>query len=82
MFEQGNTTYLKLTNPSNDTVLFKIKTTAPKKYCVRPNSGVLEPYSKVEIASKYLSFSTKCFLLCRIEFLFVIVLGIMSSCVQ
>lgn len=43
---------MALTNPSNDLVLYKIKTTAPKKYCVRPNSGVLEPYSKVEIASK------------------------------
>lgn len=50
LFEQGCTTYMRLTNPSNDTVLFKIKTTAPKKYCVRPNSGVLEPNSKVEIA--------------------------------
>ncbi|KAG6446488.1 vesicle-associated membrane protein-associated protein B isoform X2 [Manduca sexta] len=50
LFEQGCTTYMRLTNPSNDTVLFKIKTTAPKKYCVRPNSGVIEPNSKVEIA--------------------------------
>lgn len=50
LFEQGCTTYLRLINPSTDTVLFKIKTTAPKKYCVRPNSGVLEPNSKVEIA--------------------------------
>lgn len=32
--------------------MFKIKTTAPKKYCVRPNSGVLEPGSTIEIASK------------------------------
>ncbi|CAG4984866.1 unnamed protein product [Parnassius apollo] len=50
LFEQGFTTYMRLTNPSPDTVLFKIKTTAPKKYCVRPNSGVLEPNSKVDIA--------------------------------
>ncbi|CAH0578131.1 unnamed protein product [Chrysodeixis includens] len=50
LFEHGCTTYMALTNPSNDLVLYKIKTTAPKKYCVRPNSGVLEPYSKVEIA--------------------------------
>ncbi|KOB77977.1 putative VAMP-associated protein [Operophtera brumata] len=33
MFEQGCTTYLRLGNPTSDTVLFKIKTTAPKKYC-------------------------------------------------
>ncbi|XP_041987839.1 vesicle-associated membrane protein-associated protein B/C isoform X2 [Aricia agestis] len=50
LFESGYTTYMRLTNPSNDTVLFKIKTTAPKKYCVRPNSGILDPNSKVEIA--------------------------------
>ncbi|KAK9499288.1 hypothetical protein O3M35_002345 [Rhynocoris fuscipes] len=35
--------YLKLQNPTDSTILFKIKTTAPKKYCVRPNSGVIEP---------------------------------------
>ncbi|KAJ2954331.1 hypothetical protein O0L34_g2589 [Tuta absoluta] len=50
LFEQGYTTYLRLKNPSMDTVLFKIKTTAPKKYCVRPNSGIIEPNSKVDIA--------------------------------
>lgn len=52
LFELGHTTYMQLTNPSEHTVLFKIKTTAPKKYCVRPNSGVLSPNSKVDIASK------------------------------
>ncbi|XP_045784020.1 vesicle-associated membrane protein-associated protein A isoform X3 [Maniola jurtina] len=50
LFELGHTTYMQLTNPSEHTVLFKIKTTAPKKYCVRPNSGVLNPNSKVDIA--------------------------------
>ncbi|XP_034839770.1 vesicle-associated membrane protein-associated protein A isoform X4 [Maniola hyperantus] len=50
LFELGHTTYMQLTNPSEHTVLFKIKTTAPKKYCVRPNSGVLSPNSKVDIA--------------------------------
>ncbi|XP_045510298.1 vesicle-associated membrane protein-associated protein B/C isoform X1 [Colias croceus] len=50
LFEQGYTTYMKLTNPTNDTVLFKIKTTAPKKYYVRPNSGLLEPNDTVDIA--------------------------------
>lgn len=44
------TSYMKLTNPSDKKVLFKIKTTAPKKYCVRPNSGVLDPKSVIEIA--------------------------------
>ncbi|XP_023013355.1 LOW QUALITY PROTEIN: vesicle-associated membrane protein-associated protein B/C [Leptinotarsa decemlineata] len=44
------TSYMKLTNPSDKKVLFKIKTTAPKKYCVRPNSGVLDANSNTEIA--------------------------------
>ena len=39
-----------LRNPSNKTVLFKVKTTAPKQYCVRPNSGVLEPSKAQTIA--------------------------------
>lgn len=30
---------LVLTNKSDERVLFKIKTTAPRRYCVRPNSG-------------------------------------------
>ncbi|XP_046678443.1 vesicle-associated membrane protein/synaptobrevin-binding protein [Homalodisca vitripennis] len=44
------TSYMRLTNPSNNRVCFKIKTTAPKKYCVRPNSGLLNPKDVMEIA--------------------------------
>ncbi|CAH1964051.1 unnamed protein product [Acanthoscelides obtectus] len=44
------TSYMKLTNPSDKTVMFKIKTTAPKKYCVRPNAGILDPNSSIQIA--------------------------------
>ncbi|KAK4873428.1 hypothetical protein RN001_015457 [Aquatica leii] len=49
-FNMPVTSYIKLTNPSDRKVLFKIKTTAPKKYCVRPNSGLLEANSNAEIA--------------------------------
>ncbi|XP_063910451.1 vesicle-associated membrane protein-associated protein B isoform X2 [Zophobas morio] len=49
-FNAPVTSYMKLTNPSDKKVLFKIKTTAPKKYCVRPNSGLLEPNTSIEIA--------------------------------
>jgi len=42
-FTQVVTSELNLRNPSSRTVLFKVKTTAPKRYCVRPNSGTLEP---------------------------------------
>lgn len=41
---------LRLTNPSTKKVLFKVKTTAPKRYCVRPNSGVLEPNSQITVS--------------------------------
>nr|XP_022343129.1 vesicle-associated membrane protein/synaptobrevin-binding protein-like isoform X2 [Crassostrea virginica] len=41
---------LKLSNPSEKRVLFKVKTTAPKRYCVRPNSGIIEPNQSVSVA--------------------------------
>ncbi|KAL6255217.1 vesicle-associated membrane protein-associated protein B [Pogonomyrmex barbatus] len=44
------TSYIKLINPTNKKVYFKIKTTAPKRYCVRPNSGALKPKDVTEIA--------------------------------
>ncbi|KAG6441416.1 hypothetical protein O3G_MSEX001816 [Manduca sexta] len=50
LYEQDYTSYIRLTNPTNDRVIFKIKTTAPKYYCVRPTCGELEPKSKVEVA--------------------------------
>ncbi|KAI0246726.1 PapD-like protein [Lactifluus subvellereus] len=40
---------LNITNPNADPVSFKIKTTAPKLYCVRPNSGKVEPGQTVEV---------------------------------
>ncbi|XP_062200581.1 vesicle-associated protein 1-2-like isoform X1 [Phragmites australis] len=36
---------LRLTNRTDSTVAFKVKTTSPRKYCVRPNSGVVLPRS-------------------------------------
>lgn len=32
-----------LVNKSNEYVAFKVKTTSPKRYCVRPNTGVILP---------------------------------------
>ncbi|KAL4740332.1 PapD-like protein [Aspergillus similis] len=40
---------LHLTNSNSDAVVFKVKTTAPKHYCVRPNSGRIEPGKHVEV---------------------------------
>ncbi|XP_055384750.1 vesicle-associated membrane protein-associated protein B-like [Condylostylus longicornis] len=42
-------TVMKLTNPTDNTILFKIKTTAPRKYCVRPNFGAVKPQSQTEV---------------------------------
>ncbi|KAL3626151.1 hypothetical protein CASFOL_029700 [Castilleja foliolosa] len=34
-----------LANPTDQYVAFKVKTTSPKKYCVRPNVGIIKPKS-------------------------------------
>lgn len=44
------TSFITLKNPSEHRVCFKIKTTAPKRYCVRPNSGILQANATMEIA--------------------------------
>ncbi|THV00836.1 VAMP-associated protein [Dendrothele bispora CBS 962.96] len=41
---------LTITNPNAQPVAFKVKTTAPKLYCVRPNSGRIEPGQSVEVS--------------------------------
>lgn len=40
---------LSLHNPTAGRVAFKVKTTSPKKYCVRPSSGVVEPGATKEV---------------------------------
>lgn len=37
---------IKLSNNSGQHVAFKVKTTSPKKYCVRPNVGIIKPNDK------------------------------------
>ncbi|XP_053540212.1 vesicle-associated membrane protein-associated protein B/C isoform X2 [Ictalurus punctatus] len=44
------TTTLKLANPTDRNVCFKVKTTAPRRYCVRPNSGVIEAGTSVNVS--------------------------------
>ncbi|TXG71805.1 hypothetical protein EZV62_000384 [Acer yangbiense] len=34
---------IQLSNKSDEYVAFKVKTTSPKKYCVRPNIGIIKP---------------------------------------
>lgn len=44
------TANLKLKNPSERKVCFKVKTTAPRRYCVRPNSGIIDPGATLTIS--------------------------------
>lgn len=40
---------LQLINNIDDNVAFKVKTTSPKKYCVRPNTGIIPSHSACEV---------------------------------
>ncbi|KAI3821847.1 hypothetical protein L1987_09421 [Smallanthus sonchifolius] len=40
---------LQLSNKTENHVAFKVKTTNPKKYCVRPNTGVVLPRSTCDV---------------------------------
>jgi hypothetical protein len=40
---------LQLVNNMDYDVAFKVKTTSPKKYCVRPNTGVIPPQSTCDV---------------------------------
>lgn len=48
-FNLPSAAFLRLTNVTKNRILFKIKTTAPKKYCVRPNSGILEKENHIDV---------------------------------
>eukprot|EP00118_Oscarella_pearsei_P021382 m.239718 g.239718 ORF g.239718 m.239718 type:complete len:176 (+) comp40184_c1_seq2:59-586(+) len=48
-FSEVSTTSLRLTNIAEKPVCFKVKTTAPKQYCVRPNAGILSPNNSVDV---------------------------------
>ena len=43
---------LKLINPSRKRLSFKIKTTAPRAYTVRPNSGIVPQNDKTTVIGK------------------------------
>eukprot|EP00126_Sphaerothecum_destruens_P002785 Sdes_comp16213_c0_seq2m5480 len=49
-FDKGSISSISLTNPSNSDVFFKVKTTAPKRYVVRPSSGKVGPKATLEIS--------------------------------
>ncbi|ORX58164.1 hypothetical protein DM01DRAFT_1318936 [Hesseltinella vesiculosa] len=58
--------YLKVTNNGPVPIAFKVKTTAPKRYCVKPNSGIIEPNVSIDVQVVFQPFKeepaldTKC----------------------
>lgn len=52
-FTDITTSFIKLTNPTDKDICFKVKTTAPKTYCVRPNSGTVFPKETVVVAGMF-----------------------------
>lgn len=38
-----------LKNPTGTKLAFKVKTTSPKKYCVKPNTGIVEPGGEMKV---------------------------------
>ncbi|XP_075881115.1 vesicle-associated membrane protein-associated protein B/C [Nelusetta ayraudi] len=48
-FSDVVTTNLKLSNPTERNVCFKVKTTAPRRYCVRPNSGIIDAGTSLNV---------------------------------
>lgn len=48
-FDDYVTVSLTIRNPTEKRIAFKIKTTAPKRYCVKPNSGVLDSQQSMKV---------------------------------
>ncbi|XP_056129317.1 vesicle-associated membrane protein-associated protein B/C-like isoform X2 [Lampris incognitus] len=44
------TATLRLSNPTERNVCFKVKTTAPRRYCVRPNSGIIDAGTSINVS--------------------------------
>lgn len=51
-FSRPVVTIMTLKNNANKTLVFKIKTTAPKRYCVRPNIGKIAPFHSTQVESE------------------------------
>lgn len=50
---QSANVQITLTNPSTKWVAFKVKTTAPKRYCVRPNGGFIKSNESCSVNIAY-----------------------------
>lgn len=49
-FNDVVTSILTLQNITEEKVCFKVKTTAPRRYCVRPNSGMIDAGQTMEVS--------------------------------
>ncbi|KAK6466050.1 hypothetical protein DFJ63DRAFT_333430 [Scheffersomyces coipomensis] len=56
-FTKQTTEYLSLSNTTDVPLAFKVKTTAPKLYCVRPNASIINPGDSLKIAIILQGFS-------------------------
>lgn len=52
-FTIESTQYMVLSNGTKKPFAFKVKTTAPRVYCVRPNAAIIEPGETVRVSSKF-----------------------------
>ena len=41
--------FIRLENPYNQDVCFKVKTTAPRRYCVRPNAARIAKGGSIQV---------------------------------
>ena len=64
LFTEPVSLELKLINPSKMRLSFKVKTTAPRAYTVRPNSGTVSPNDKTSVIGK--SRSINIYLECQL----------------
>ena len=70
---------LFLKNNSEYAVAFKVKTTAPKRYCVRPNSSVIKAHESMEVRIVMQARDISSFVLripFQVELLLVFLVGI------
>ncbi|CAI4038592.1 hypothetical protein SMKI_05G2030 [Saccharomyces mikatae IFO 1815] len=54
---EQSTEYASISNNSDQTIAFKVKTTAPKFYCVRPNAAVVAPGETVQVQVIFLGLT-------------------------
>ncbi|QID83252.1 phospholipid metabolism-regulating protein scs22 [Saccharomyces pastorianus] len=51
---EQSTEYIKLENDGGQRLIFKVRTSAPKSYCVRPNVAIIEAHESTEVQVVFL----------------------------